>query len=186
MNPVYPLLRAARCLLGLNQVEAAKEFDMKAKTIHRLEAGNFQLLPREALILKSRYQDAGVEFIDAADGYGVGVRWSKPGRLLDDGTPDVFGSRTILAARGLANLSQRELAEEAGVDPSFIARLEKNKYTAINEETLRKLEAGLRKKNVELTKETALVGAGVRWIVDPGNLARIETKSPKSEDSAND
>lgn len=166
MNQVFPLLRAARCLLGWSQVDAAKEFDMKAKTIHRLEAGNYLLLPRDALVLRSRYQDAGVEFTEAADDYGAGVRWSKPGRLLDDGTPDVFGSRTIAAARGLANLSQRELAEEAIVDPSFIARLEKNKYTAINEETLRKLEAGLRKKNVELTKETASVGAGVRWIVD--------------------
>ncbi|EJK87340.1 Helix-turn-helix protein [Rhizobium sp. AP16] len=74
------------------------------------------------------------------------------------------------AARGLANLSQRQLAEAADVDPSFIARLEKNRYGAINEVTLRKVEAGLRAHNVEMTPETLSKGAGVRWIVDPALL----------------
>ncbi|MDJ1632165.1 MULTISPECIES: helix-turn-helix domain-containing protein [Rhizobium] len=170
MNQVFPLLRAARCLLGLSQVEAAKEFDIKAKTIHLLEAGNYKLLPREALVLRSRYQDAGVEFTEATDGYGAGVRWNKPGNVLDDDTLDFFGSRIMRAARGLANLSQRQLAEAADVDPSFIARLEKNRYGAINEVTLRKVEAGLRAHNVEMTPETLSKGAGVRWIVDPALL----------------
>jgi DNA-binding XRE family transcriptional regulator len=169
MNPVFPLLRAARCLLGLSQVEAAKEFDMKAKTIHLLEAGNYKLLPREALVLRGRYQDAGVEFTEAADSHGAGVRWNKPGNVLEDDTLDLFGSRIMRAARGLANLSQRQLADAAKVDPSFIARLENNKYGAINEVTLRKVEAGLRAYNVEIMQETQSVGAGVRWIIDPAS-----------------
>jgi glycine cleavage system aminomethyltransferase T len=48
--------------------------------------------------------------------------------------------------------------------------LEKNRYGAINEVTLRKVEAGLRAHNVEMMSEMQSVGAGVRWIVDPANV----------------
>lgn len=143
------------------------KFEIKAKSIHLLERGNYKLLPREALILKSHYQAAGVQFTEAGNGHGLGVRWSSPGAMLEDGTLDHFGSRVVRAARGLADLTQRQLADASGVDPSFIARLEKNKFGAVNEATMRKLEAGLRSKNVEMTPETLSVGAGVRWVVDP-------------------
>lgn len=128
-----------------------------------LEAGNYKLLPREALILKGHYQKAGVEFIDAADGFGPGVRWKSPGKPPGEDKPDYFGSRTFRAARGLANVSQRRLAELADVDPSFIARLEKDKFGSINEETLAKLVDALKKLDVEIVPETHTEGAGVRW-----------------------
>lgn len=149
----------------------SKRFEISAKTIQLIERGNYKLLPREALILKAHYQSAGVEFTDATSGHGAGVRWGSPGTVLEDGTLDHFGSRIVRAARGLSDLSQRQLAEAADVDQSFIARLEMNKYGAVNEATLRKLEAGLRTKNVEMTPETLSVGAGVRWVVDPEKLS---------------
>lgn len=172
MNPMFPLLRAARYLLGWSQADVGAELLIKAKTIHLLEAGKYKLLPREALILKAHYQEAGIEFTDPGKGYSFGLRWSSPRTVLEDQTQDHFGSRIVRAARGLAGLSQRDLAQAAKVDPSFIARLEKNRYAAINEATLQKLETGLRLKNVEMTAETASVGAGVRWVIDPDQALR--------------
>ncbi|MBY3117275.1 helix-turn-helix domain-containing protein [Rhizobium laguerreae] len=176
MNPVIPLLRAARFLLGWSQAEAGVEIGIKAKTIQLIEGGKYKLLPREAWILKAHYQQAGVEFTEAGGGHGAGIRWRKPGTVLEDETLDHFGSRIIRASRGLANLSQRELAKAAGVDPSFIARLEKNRYDAVNERALSSLIKGLQAKNVEMTSETTAFGAGVRWIKDISIEAQVDTE----------
>ncbi|NEH47488.1 helix-turn-helix domain-containing protein [Rhizobium leguminosarum] len=178
MNPVIPLLRAARFLLGWSQAEVGVAIGIKAKTVQLIEGGKYKLLPREAWILKAHYQEAGVEFVEAGSGHGAGIRWSKPGTVLEDETLDHFGTRIIRAARGLANLSQRELAKAAGVDPSFIARLEKNRYDAVNERALSSLVKGLRTKNVEMTSETTAFGAGVRWIND----IRIETENTDTKE----
>ncbi|MBX4863718.1 helix-turn-helix domain-containing protein [Rhizobium bangladeshense] len=182
MNPVIPLLRAARFMLGWSQAEVGVATGIKAKTIQLIEGGKYKLLPREAWILKAHYQDAGVEFTEAGSGHGAGVRWSKPGTVLEDETLDHFGSRIIRASRGLADLSQRELAKAAGVDPSFIARLEKNRYDAVNERTLSSLVNGLRTKNVEMTSETTAFGAGVRWIKDIRLEAPTETENTETKD----
>ncbi|MEY9098015.1 DNA-binding XRE family transcriptional regulator [Sinorhizobium fredii] len=173
MNPVFDLLRAARCLLGYRQVDAEARFGMKDKAIHRLEAGHFKLLPREAFLLKARYQDEGVEFTDAADGHGPGVRWKVAGKVPGKDNPDFFGSRLFRAARGLANISQRKLADLANVDPSFIARLERDRFGSINEVTLRKIEVALRQLNIEITPETGSYGAGVRWISHPNERSQL-------------
>ncbi|HEY0120914.1 MAG TPA: helix-turn-helix transcriptional regulator [Rhizobium sp.] len=172
MSPLFSLLRSARFLLGKDQAVVGIEVGMKAKTVHLIEAGKYKLLPREALVLKAHYQALGVEFTEAGKGYSLGIRWALPGVMMEDRTLDHFGSRILRAARGLADLSQRELAAAAGVDPSFIARFENNKYGAINEALLSRLEVGLRSSNVEMTKETSLVGAGVRWI--DGDMAGVD------------
>ncbi len=95
------------------------------------------------------------------------MRWRKSEIVFQGSDPDHFGGRIIRATRGLADISQRELAKVAGVDPSFVARLEKNRYDAINQDALDKLVLGLSSKNVEATPATYSFGAGVRWIVDP-------------------
>ncbi|MGV1844400.1 helix-turn-helix domain-containing protein [Rhizobium sp. L80/93] len=173
MNPVIPLLRAARFLLGWSQADVALTLDIKPKTIQLIERGKYKLLPREAWILKAHYQKALVEFTDATPHHGAGVRWSVPGIKMEDEILDHFGGRIVRSARGLVDLSQRQLAEIAKIDPSFIARLETNRYGALNEATLKKLEVGLRSVNVEMTAETSLVGAGVRWITAPPEAASI-------------
>lgn len=158
MHPLLHLLRAARYLLGLKQARVDEECQYSARTVFKLEAGKHARLPRTAFTLKQFYESRGVEFLDASNGHGAGVRWRNPG------TVDPIRSNLFRAARGLADLSQESVALQAAIDENFVNRFEKDTLKQINEESLRKLEAFLNSKNIEITPETTHFGAGVRWI----------------------
>lgn len=146
-------------MLGYSQVGAEARFKLKSQSIYLLEAGKHKLLPRSAILLKESYEGEGIKFFVASDGFGPGIRWKTP----ELGNADPFKSALFRAARGLLNISQRQLATDANVDPSFIARLENDKFSSINEATLQKVEWAILEKNVELIVETQSEGAGVRW-----------------------
>jgi len=92
------------------------------------------------------------------DGHGAGVRWKTTGPV------DPVRSHLFRAARGLADLSQENVASYSGIDESFIARLERDELRHINEEWRQLYETFLKAKNVEITSGGANFGAGVRWI----------------------
>jgi DNA-binding XRE family transcriptional regulator len=84
-----------------------------------------------------------------------------------------FHGRQIGAARALANVSVKELAEAAGVTHRTIGRLEvddmisvapKLRHGHVSGATFDKIIAALRDRGVELVAETDDHGAGARWI----------------------
>lgn len=158
MHPILHLLRAARYLLGLKQGHVDDECNFTKRTVFKLESGKHARLPRTAFALKHYYELKGVEFIDPIDGRGAGIRWRTGGPV------DPVRSHLFRAARGLADLSQESAALQAGIDESFINRLEKDALKHINSASLQSYEALLRSHNVEITPPSAVFGAGVRWI----------------------
>jgi hypothetical protein len=159
MHPLLHLLRAARFLLGLKQGLVDDECKFTQRTVFKIEAGKHTRLPRTAFSLKHYYEAKGVEFVDAADGHGAGIRWKTVGPV------DPVRSHLFRAGRGLADLSQERVALQAGIDETFVNRLEKDTLKHINEESLQRYELFLRAKNVEITPASTNFGAGVRWIV---------------------
>jgi transcriptional regulator with XRE-family HTH domain len=158
MHPLLHLLRAARYLLGLTQAHVDEACKFTARTVFKLEAGKHARLPRTAFTLKVFYESRGIEFVDAQNGHGAGIRWRQAGVV------DPVRSTLFRAARGLADLSQESVAIQANIDETFVNRLEKDALKQINEDSLRRVEVLLNAKNVEITPETAHYGAGVRWI----------------------
>ncbi len=147
-------------MLGLKQGHVDDDCNFTKRTVFKVEAGKHSRLPRTAFSLKHYYECKGVEFVDAADGRGAGVRWKTVGPA------DPVRSHLFRAARGLADLSQESVALQAGIDETFVNRLEKDALKHINEESLHRYEMFLRAKNVEITPAGATFGAGVRWIAN--------------------
>jgi Helix-turn-helix len=84
----------------------------------------------------------------------------------------VFHGRQIAAARALANISTKELAEAAGVTARTIGRLEvdapidispRRRRGHVSRATFDKIKDALAKRGVELVEETESTGAGARW-----------------------
>ncbi len=166
MDTLPDLLRAARCLLGHSQTGIEVLLKLKFRSVYTLEARRYKLLPRHAYLLKEKYEEEGIEFTKAADEFGEGIRWRVPGKK------DPFRRIMLPAARGLANLSQAQLAKIADVDRSFIARFERDEFEAVSAEKLNRLEAALMRENVQFAPETATHGAGVRWIRQPASASK--------------
>ena len=78
-------LRAARALIGWNQLELAEKSGVGISTIRRLEAQQGVLRGMSDTIWKLRktLEEAEIIFIDGEESTGPGVRLSKP--LLDNG-----------------------------------------------------------------------------------------------------
>jgi len=149
--------RAARALLGAEQETVAEWAQLDRQKIGGLETARFRLYSSAAERLQRTYEKNDVEFIPPSETQGAGVRWRKPGR------EDKFRGAQFRAARAMANMSIRDIQEVGGVNRNFIARLEGGKFGAVNLESIRKLEAVLREKNVVLTPEGETWGAGVSW-----------------------
>ncbi|MGO4137370.1 helix-turn-helix domain-containing protein [Rhizobium brockwellii] len=158
MQSLPALLRAARFLLGYSQSHVETSCKLSARFLITLENGTRQRLPGAALAVKAFYELHGVEFVDPGDGHGAGIRWKSPLAT------DPFEGQAFRAARGLADLSQEKLAEQAQVGRKFIALLERGELKSINLETLKKIELCLRDLNIEVKKGTSSHGAGARWI----------------------
>jgi len=73
-------LRAARALIGWNQLELAEKSEVGIATIRRLEAQQGVLRGMSDTIwkLKNTLEKAGIIFIDGDDSTGPGVKLSKP------------------------------------------------------------------------------------------------------------
>jgi transcriptional regulator with XRE-family HTH domain len=73
-------LRAARALIGWNQLELAKKAKVGIATIRRLEAQRSVLRGMSDTIWKIRktLEEAGIVFIEGDESAGPGVRLSKP------------------------------------------------------------------------------------------------------------
>ena len=85
----------------------------------------------------------------------------------------VFDGRQIAAARALANVGAKELAEAASVTPRTIGRLEtddaiavapKRRHGHVTKSTFDKTINALAERGVELLPEREGHGAGVRWM----------------------
>jgi transcriptional regulator with XRE-family HTH domain len=66
--------RAGRGLLNWNQNQLADAADIGRATIRRFEAGRRTPIPNNLAAIRRALEDAGVEFIPARNGKGVGVR----------------------------------------------------------------------------------------------------------------
>lgn len=75
MNAFAQQIKMARAALGLTLDDLAARSDVGRQTIVNMEAGRSA---RRASVtaIRRALEDAGVEFIDAADGKGPGVRLS--------------------------------------------------------------------------------------------------------------
>ena len=78
---IYPSqIKAARALIGMNQLELAELVGVSAATIKRIEASGNELRFKVDTML--RIQEAlethGIAFIDADDVGGAGVRLKQP------------------------------------------------------------------------------------------------------------
>lgn len=153
-------LRAARALLGKSQLAVEKDYVLPHRLVQLLEAGKYKFLPREAYVLKAKYEALDVLFEPATKVVGVGVRWKTP-RL------DPFQGVQIRAGRGLVNISQTQLARLAGVDRNFITRVEQHRSSAVTESSLAKVKMKLAELGVEFLSEDRGFGAGVRWKEPP-------------------
>lgn len=173
MDPLLHRLRAARFLLGLKQGFVDDECQLTKRTVFKIEAGKHAMLPRTAFSLKHYYESKGVEFVDAADGHGAGIRWRSVGPA------DPVGCHLYRAARGLAGLSQEQVAIQAGIDENFVNRLEKDALKHINRASLKRYRALLKSKNVEITPGGSTFGGGVRWIADIEEATATERDPPK-------
>jgi transcriptional regulator with XRE-family HTH domain len=69
--------RAGRGLLNWNQNQLADAAQIGRATIRRFEAGRRVPVPHNLAAIRRALEDAGVEFIPAKNGKGVGVRLSK-------------------------------------------------------------------------------------------------------------
>ncbi|MBP2443447.1 helix-turn-helix domain-containing protein [Rhizobium leguminosarum] len=147
--------------MGYTQTGIENLLELKFRSVYTLEARRYKLTPRFAYLLQEKYEAEGVEFTDASGPVGQGIRWKLPGRK------DPYRRALLPAARGLANLSQAQLAKLAGVDKSFVARFERDDFDGVSQAKLDRIEQALKTKNVEFTRETAAFGAGVRWIKNP-------------------
>ncbi len=150
--------RAARGLLGYSQLGVERLFELPHRLVQILEAGKYKLLPREAYILKAKYESRGVLFTAPSNTFGAGVRWKEP-RL------DPFDGVQTRGARGLVNISQPRLAALAHVDRNFITRVEQNRSDAVTEANLQKVRSTLIALGVEFVPEDGGMGAGVRWAI---------------------
>jgi DNA-binding XRE family transcriptional regulator len=79
--PTPRLIRAARGLLGIDQGELAEMTGVARKTIVLIEADESDRMdPRRLKILKSlqgKFEDCGIEFFEASESSGEGVRFRK-------------------------------------------------------------------------------------------------------------
>jgi transcriptional regulator with XRE-family HTH domain len=67
-------VRAARALLGWNQADLAAAAKISLPTVKRYETGTRTPIPAIMSAVRRALEDAGVEFIPAKNGRGVGVR----------------------------------------------------------------------------------------------------------------
>ena len=66
------VLRAARELLGLKQVEAAQVAGISRRTIQRLESGELDRT-HASILLQTSYEEQGIMFVRPANGQGWGL-----------------------------------------------------------------------------------------------------------------
>jgi transcriptional regulator with XRE-family HTH domain len=67
-------VRAARALLDWNQADLAAAAKISLPTVKRYEAGTRTPIPPILVAIHRALQDAGIDFIAAKGGRGVGVR----------------------------------------------------------------------------------------------------------------
>jgi transcriptional regulator with XRE-family HTH domain len=143
-------------MLGLSQEALADASGLSSSEIGRLEKRGTKLVPRSAYKLKAEIEKLGVEFLEATDTLGFGIRWKNPGRV------DPFHASQIRAGRMILGISQAALAERARVDRSFIVRLENEKPKSLDPETVQRVLSSLVAEGIELTPQTGTYGVGVR------------------------
>jgi transcriptional regulator with XRE-family HTH domain len=66
--------RAARSLLGWNQQELAEKAGVALATVQFFESNKREPIPNNLTAMRCALEEAGVEFIPAKNGKGVGVR----------------------------------------------------------------------------------------------------------------
>ncbi len=150
-------LRASRALLAKEQEVVAGWVGLDRREVGGWEACKYKLMSKVAIDLRKAYERAGIDFIDAGDGLGAGVRLRAPA------TDDPHKSAQYRAARALTNLSQADVAKVAGVNRNFVARLELGEIIGVNLATLAKLDQAYSKLDILLLAETSDSGVGVRW-----------------------
>lgn len=104
-------LRAARALLGLQQIEVAKRAGISVVTLRRLEDvnGGARMASETATCVRAALEEAGAEFIDC----GVRRAMAPDPTLLDDLRAISLRSAARLA--GIDLLTDDDLYDEGGL-----------------------------------------------------------------------
>ena len=77
------ILKAGRALTGISQRALAKAVDVHQRSIARLEEDERQRLDIEvANKVRAELERRGVQFTEASDKHGIGVRFKSPDNVL--------------------------------------------------------------------------------------------------------
>ena len=76
-----PQIRAALALLGWSRVEFQEATEVPYKTIQKAAEGSGPPRSHASTVVKiqSALEEAGIEFLDATEDHGAGVRFKEPG-----------------------------------------------------------------------------------------------------------
>ena len=139
--------RAARALLGMDQVTLAEAASVSRSVIVDFESGSRKTIRRNLEAITVVLVEAGVEFTPENGGVGL--------RRRQEMTP-----AQCRAARGLVNIDQTTLADAASVSKSVIADFESEKRIPYKE-NLNAIQKALEDLGVEFIPENG-GGPGLR------------------------
>jgi transcriptional regulator with XRE-family HTH domain len=99
-------VRAARALLRWPQSELANRSGAGLNTIKSLESERSNPMPKTLIALEKALREAGVEFIEAKEGKGPGVRFTKDrSAIITEPSERVAAGATTRRARDLKSWS---------------------------------------------------------------------------------
>lgn len=165
--------RAARALLGKEQDDVAEGSGVDRRVVMRLEKTTYKKPTDAAHRVRRYYEGEGIEFLDADNEAGPGVRWKSGGQ------EDFFCRRQVQAARVMMNLSQTQLALKLGVVRSVVTKFEsgavKTPDPGFIEQAVRTLEG----EGVNFLADTAVKGIGVRLKVSMNLSETTPRQNPR-------
>ncbi|MCQ1839067.1 helix-turn-helix transcriptional regulator [Neorhizobium galegae] len=159
--------RAARALLGKSQEDVAVTCGVDRRVVARLERVSYPKPTEAAHKVRRYYVNEGLEFLDANQKAGAGVRWKTGGQ------EDYFRRRQVNAARVLVDLSQTQLAKKLGVVRSVVTKYESGAVKTPDPSFIEHAVRILETEGAVFLPDTAMKGPGVRY----GKLRTAEISS---------
>ena len=148
-------------MLKLKQEELAVKAGIKRSVLQVLEDANRELPETKVLEkLRALLEAEGLEFLEATESQGDGIRWQKPtGASWVD---------QLRHARLMLGMTLDELAEKSDVSKYTILRLESGTIKRRRETAAREVRKALAEHGAIIDPESRDAGAGVR--------ARVKSK----------
>ncbi|WP_430254666.1 helix-turn-helix domain-containing protein [Neorhizobium sp. DAR64872/K0K18] len=159
--------RAARALIGEDQATIASVAGVGPRVVMKLEGAGYREPTEAAHKVWLFYEDRGLEFLDAANGLGPGVRWR------DRGIRDIFNRRHLQAGRVAADLRQSDFASKLNVTRNYITKFESGILKVPPREFLALAFTVLEREGIQFLNDTKDSGFGIR-LNKPVPIARSQ------------